>query len=176
MPNIEKIRVGETEYNIADSTNIAPVEMSSTSANAYAVGDMLIYNGQLYEATSAIAVGNTLTVGTNIQASKVSAKFKEISSSLSEMGSEVIIAATATSTTVTLSGYNHYYLCVGTTQNAQIMNRTFNTTLLPKNAVGNTTCKYTTDNNVTITATYNPTTGELTSNMSNMEAIIIGVK
>ena len=82
MPNIEKIRVGETEYNITDSINIAPVEMSSTSANAYAVGDMLIYNGQLYEVISAIAVGNTLTVGTNIQASKVSAKIKEIDSNL----------------------------------------------------------------------------------------------
>lgn len=84
MPNIEKIRVGETEYNITDSINIAPVEMSSTSANAYAVGDMLIYNGQLYEVISAIAVGNTLTVGTNIQASKVSAKIKEIDSNLSK--------------------------------------------------------------------------------------------
>ena len=84
MPNIEKIRVGETEYNITDSTNIAPVEMSSTSANAYAVGDMLIYNGQLYDVISAIAVGNTLTVGTNIQASKVSAKIKEINTKLSD--------------------------------------------------------------------------------------------
>lgn len=82
MPSIEKIRVGETEYNIADSKNIAPVEMSSTSANAYAVGDMLIYNGQLYDVISAIAVGNTLTVGTNIQASKVSAKIKEINTQL----------------------------------------------------------------------------------------------
>ena len=41
---------------------------SVTSTHAYAVGDQLIYNNTLYKVTSAIAVGDTLAVGTNIAA------------------------------------------------------------------------------------------------------------
>lgn len=48
---------------------IAQVETSSTAAHSYAVGKKLIYNDTLYTVTSAITVGDTLTVGTNITAS-----------------------------------------------------------------------------------------------------------
>lgn len=48
---------------------IAQVETSSTAAHSYAVGKQLIYNDTLYTVTSAITVGDTLTVGTNITAS-----------------------------------------------------------------------------------------------------------
>lgn len=37
----------------------APIETSSTSAHAYAVDDLLVYNGVLYKAKTAISVGNT---------------------------------------------------------------------------------------------------------------------
>ena len=46
---------------------IAPVE-SSPSTAAYAIDEQLIYNGVLYKAKTAIAIGDTLTVGTNIEA------------------------------------------------------------------------------------------------------------
>ena len=46
-------------------TNIANVE-TSPSTHAYAVGKQLIFNGLLCKATSAIAVGDTLAVGTNL--------------------------------------------------------------------------------------------------------------
>ena len=46
-------------------SNIANVE-ESPSTHAYAVGKQLIFNGLLCKATSAIAVGDTLTVGTNL--------------------------------------------------------------------------------------------------------------
>lgn len=48
---------------------IAQVEATSTAAHSYAVGKQLIYNDTLYTVTSAITVGDTLTVGTNITAS-----------------------------------------------------------------------------------------------------------
>ena len=44
---------------------IAPVEYSP-STRAYAIGNKLIYNGKLYSAKTAIAIGDTLTVGTNL--------------------------------------------------------------------------------------------------------------
>ncbi len=47
--------------------NIAPVETDATSsAAAYSIGAQLILNDILYKATAAIAIGDALTVGTNI--------------------------------------------------------------------------------------------------------------
>jgi hypothetical protein len=46
-------------------SNIANVE-ESPSTRAYAVGKQLIFNGLLCKATSAISVGDTLAVGTNL--------------------------------------------------------------------------------------------------------------
>ena len=55
---------------ISEPTNmteaiIAPLETSPASA-AHAAGDQLIYNDVLYKVTAAIAIGDSLTVGTNI--------------------------------------------------------------------------------------------------------------
>lgn len=47
--------------------DIAPVESGTTSSAAYAVGDLLLLNGTLYKAKTAIAIGDTFTVGTNIE-------------------------------------------------------------------------------------------------------------
>ncbi len=48
--------------------DLAPVEASGTASQAYAVNGFLVYNGQLYRVTAAIAQGDTLMVGTNIAA------------------------------------------------------------------------------------------------------------
>lgn len=67
----------ETKCN---NTNIAPVEPTSTASQAYAVNSFLVYNGQLYRVTAAIAQGDTLTVGTNIAAADVGSYISRISS------------------------------------------------------------------------------------------------
>ena len=46
-------------------------EASATSAHAYAVGEHFIYNNTLYRATAAIAIGDTITPGTNCVATNV---------------------------------------------------------------------------------------------------------
>lgn len=48
---------------------IAPVETSTTSSQAYAVGEQFILNGTLYTATAAITAGGTITIGGNCSAS-----------------------------------------------------------------------------------------------------------
>lgn len=60
----------------------AVIESSSTSSHAYAVGKFLTYNGILYRVTSAIAVGDTLTPGTNITATNVGDQIKSLNDSL----------------------------------------------------------------------------------------------
>lgn len=57
----------DTASRQAVEANIAPVEADATSsAAAYSVGKQLILNDILYKATAAIAIGDALTVGTNI--------------------------------------------------------------------------------------------------------------
>ena len=51
-------------------SSIAPVE-TSPAQTAHAVGTYLMYAGELYKAKTAIAVGDTLTVGTNIEKTTV---------------------------------------------------------------------------------------------------------
>lgn len=46
--------------------DITDVESTNTATKAYAIGDTLIYDHDLYKVTAAISVGDTLTVGTNI--------------------------------------------------------------------------------------------------------------
>ena len=46
--------------------DITDVESTNHASKAYAVGDTLIYDHDLYEVTAAISSGDTLTIGTNI--------------------------------------------------------------------------------------------------------------
>ena len=53
------------DSNAAAMASLAPVESSTTASMAHAVGEYFWLNGTFYEATAAIAIGNTITVGTN---------------------------------------------------------------------------------------------------------------
>lgn len=72
--------MNDLEQRIADGIgggdeNMAPIEEGPESENAYAVGQLLIYEGQLYRVISAIAVGNTLVEDVNIEATTISNEF-----------------------------------------------------------------------------------------------------
>ena len=60
--------IAGTNNHLSDAM-VANYENSSTSSRAYTVGEQMIHNGVLYTVTTAIAIGDTLTVGTNIAAS-----------------------------------------------------------------------------------------------------------
>ena len=62
----------------------APIETSSAAANNYAVDDLLVYNGVLYKAKTAIYVGDTLTVGTNIEATTISEKLNHVDTQITQ--------------------------------------------------------------------------------------------
>ena len=57
----------ETDY----STMIAPTEKDFTATRAYSVNNLFIVSGQLYKATSSIASGAAITVGTNCEATTI---------------------------------------------------------------------------------------------------------
>ena len=54
--------------------NIATVEESTTASKAYAAKDYLILNGVFYRVTASIAQGGTITVGTNVVQTTISAE------------------------------------------------------------------------------------------------------
>ena len=87
MAYIKKINLGNTQYDIIDGKNIATLESSSTATQSYEIGDYIIYNGTLYKVTAAIAVGGTITIGSNVTPVTVSSELKSINSSISVLPS-----------------------------------------------------------------------------------------
>lgn len=78
--------------------NIAPVE-TSPAVSAHAEDDLIVYNGQLYKATTAIAIGDTLTVGTNISATSVGSEVDELNGTLTGHTSDSTIHVTSSDKT-----------------------------------------------------------------------------
>lgn len=66
----------------SNTSTLATVESTSTASQAYAVGDYLVLNGQLYEVTAAVASGETLVVGTNISARTVGEELTALNNGL----------------------------------------------------------------------------------------------
>lgn len=67
----------DAETHLLES-NFGIVETTITASKAYAVGQCLILNGQLYKVIAPISVGSTLIIGTNIAVHSVSAINKNI--------------------------------------------------------------------------------------------------
>lgn len=61
-----------------NNSNLAPIEATTTASRSYLVGDYLMLQGEFYKVISAIAIGDTLTVGTNIQATSVGDEIDEV--------------------------------------------------------------------------------------------------
>lgn len=72
--------------------SLAMIEASPATAN-HAVGTYLVYNGILYSVTSAIAIGETLVVGTNIAEAKVGDALSELKSGLTSLVHDAISSA-----------------------------------------------------------------------------------
>lgn len=78
-----------------DKTNasLAHVESGTTASQAYTVGSLLVYQGRLCKATSAIAQGDTLAIGTNIAYDTVSSEISQINNDLTDKASKSWILA-----------------------------------------------------------------------------------
>lgn len=82
IPSAVKFSNGDTLETMIGS--VATIETSPAVAT-HAIGDFIFYNGQIYEVIAAIAVGETLTVGTNIQATSVGEELSELKSGLTDV-------------------------------------------------------------------------------------------
>lgn len=89
--------------------SVATIETSPATA-IHAVGDYIVYNGQLYEVTAAIAVGETFTAGTNVEATTVGDQLSELNSGLT-----VQFPSTGWATTETVNGTTYYTQTISVT-------------------------------------------------------------
>lgn len=78
-----------------DNSNLAPIESTTTASRAYSVGNYLMLQGEFYRVISAISIGDTLTVGTNIQSTNVGNELSKIK--------KLTATLTAGSTTLTFT-------------------------------------------------------------------------
>lgn len=81
----------------ANKTDIATVESGSTASRAYSVGELVYVNGNLYKVITAITIGATFTVGTNIQSANVSGTVKD---ALDRLPVEIAIVQGTTSSSL----------------------------------------------------------------------------
>ena len=66
----------EVNNKKTNNSNLAPIEATTTASRSYLVGDYLMLQGEFYKVISVIAIGDTLTVGTNIQSTNVGKELK----------------------------------------------------------------------------------------------------
>ena len=83
--------------------SVATVEVSPAVAN-HAVGDFILYGGQLYSVTAAISVGESLTPGTNISATSAGNELTSLKSGLSAL-SDVKSVTAGANITINNGGY-----------------------------------------------------------------------
>lgn len=67
------------------ASDFAVKQTSTTASQAFAVGEFLTLAGQLYRVTNAIASGEELAVGTNIEASNVGAELVSLKNSITTL-------------------------------------------------------------------------------------------
>lgn len=61
-PDAQKAAI---QHMLGTDTNLADYESDTTADQAYAIGELFMLNGKLHQATAAIAINDTFTVGTN---------------------------------------------------------------------------------------------------------------
>lgn len=66
----------------ANNSNIATIEAGTTATQTYSAGDNVLVGGQLYKVTDDIAVGETFTVGTNVEAKTIGDQLSELNNGL----------------------------------------------------------------------------------------------
>lgn len=74
--------------------SIATIETSPATAN-HAVGEYIVYNGQLYKVTTAITAGQSLAVGTNISATNVGSNIRDLNTIVGKMSATDSITNTS---------------------------------------------------------------------------------
>ena len=97
----------------AEATSIAPIEISPAESS-HNVGTHIMYGGIRYKVTSAISIGDTLTIGTNISAENIEDNLNaeniayDSNNSVKDMLDNILTKVTITVTTIANSYVSPY--------------------------------------------------------------------
>lgn len=97
--NADKIDAGLTDK--AEKTMLAPVETTNSASRSYAKGEYFVYNNVLCCATTAIAAGGTIAIGTNCSTAPVGGELKSLRDALSTKSDWYYLLSNITATTTT---------------------------------------------------------------------------
>lgn len=100
------------EGNIAHI--IAPVQKTLTAIKAYSKDDQFVYNDDLYKATTSIALGGTITIGTNAVRANSITEQMGINKTFNTLSASIIQYPTITNATDYGSGFKTFYYKIGT--------------------------------------------------------------
>lgn len=89
-----------------DNSNLAPIEATTTASRSYLVGDYLMLQGEFYKVISAIAIGDTLTVGTNIQNTTVGDEIVNVDNKIKDYIVENVSIASESISGSSVKGYS----------------------------------------------------------------------
>lgn len=89
-------RLATTSFVQRAMENIAPVENSTKATKNYNIGDYLMNKGQLYKVTATIVSGQTLNVGTNIEATDIATELDLIDGGASAITIDSALSSTST--------------------------------------------------------------------------------
>lgn len=93
--NADKIDAGLTDK--AEKTMLAPVETTNSASRSYAKGEYFVYNNVLCCATTAIAAGGTIAIGTNCSTAPVGGELKSLRDALTNITENSFSLSVATS-------------------------------------------------------------------------------
>lgn len=82
----------------ANNSNVATIEAGTTATQTYTAGDNVLVGGQLYKVTDDIAVGETFTAGTNVEAKTIGDQLSELNNDLNYLIKTIIITGTTDGT------------------------------------------------------------------------------
>lgn len=92
---VQANEVGLDGGNVRDlAGSVATIE-SSPAAAAHSIGDFILWNGTLYSVTAAIAVGETLAVGSNITATTTGEEIQALKNGLTNLVKSTSISGTS---------------------------------------------------------------------------------
>lgn len=128
-------KIDEALGGKAENQSLAPIESSATASRNYSVGQQFVYNGLLYEATSAIASGGTITPGSNCARTTVAEELSALNDSLNKY-----VAITKSGTTGNTYGEFSFTFANRGIVPIVIVNSTINNVIVTINSVSTSNC------------------------------------
>lgn len=160
ISNLEELVLDYDVSILARDMAVLESSENGKATRAYSVGDLFIYNSQLYKATTNIALEDTLTAGVNIQATTIAEKLENVDTAIEGFTNDISDIEN-TLEEVVEEQFNMYYGLESKTSSYTKDANGLITGIVETKSDAVATTTFTTSGSITtITTTIEPTQGE----------------